>query len=556
MAHAWVKRGTVADRQGRVFPSNLTREGRAALALSAVAVVVAMGVAVAMAWTCDDAYISFRYARNLVAGHGLVFNIGEYVEGYTNFSWTLLAALGLRLGCDVELWTNGLSLGCHALLLILLGRHTWCTRRSYAATGMVVPVALIAAAAHRDLAVFATGGLETALFTLLVFGAYCGISPMASVRPWRAGLLLGIAMLTRPDAAIFVAAAATWLWAVHGWRAALHLAVTTAVVVVPFLVWRHAYYGDWLPNTYYAKSAQLAWWDQGLFYVGIYFAKYRALALVPLFAYPAVRFLRRSGASAVLREVALATLFAVAYSAAVARVGGDFMFARFLIPATPFYLILLEIVVLGLAGAAAQSGVPRVAVASALAAAVVAVFVLTPAPVDKWNVVRGVTDEWACYQPSQQWTETARSCGQALAKITAGLPVQLAFDGACARTVYFAGDTPAIEASTGLTDHQIAHQPLAARGRPGHEKPASARVLLDRGVHLLLSPSSMRKSELAALGPLRRMLFDGYKVWVLRWDEALMQQMRERGAQFEARGSAGSAPAGKPAVAPAPPQGR
>ena len=43
-----------------------------------------------VAWfLCDDAFISFRYARNLLEGHGLVFNPGEYVEGYSNFLWTL-----------------------------------------------------------------------------------------------------------------------------------------------------------------------------------------------------------------------------------------------------------------------------------------------------------------------------------------------------------------------------------------------------------------------------------------------------------------------------------
>ena len=48
-----------------------------------------------VAWfLCDDAFISFRYVRNLLAGHGLVFNPGEYVEGYTNFLWILeLAAI-------------------------------------------------------------------------------------------------------------------------------------------------------------------------------------------------------------------------------------------------------------------------------------------------------------------------------------------------------------------------------------------------------------------------------------------------------------------------------
>ena len=55
-----------------------------------------------VAWfLTDDAFISFRYTRNLLEGHGLVFNPGEYVEGYTNFLWILeLAAIwgvfGLR----------------------------------------------------------------------------------------------------------------------------------------------------------------------------------------------------------------------------------------------------------------------------------------------------------------------------------------------------------------------------------------------------------------------------------------------------------------------------
>ena len=51
-------------------------------------------------FTYDDSYISFRYAVNLADGHGLVYNPGEYIEGYTNFSWTVMVALGLKLGID------------------------------------------------------------------------------------------------------------------------------------------------------------------------------------------------------------------------------------------------------------------------------------------------------------------------------------------------------------------------------------------------------------------------------------------------------------------------
>ena len=48
----------------------------------------------------DDAFISFRYASNLLAGHGLVYNPGEWVEGFTNLSWTLLSAVVMAAGID------------------------------------------------------------------------------------------------------------------------------------------------------------------------------------------------------------------------------------------------------------------------------------------------------------------------------------------------------------------------------------------------------------------------------------------------------------------------
>ncbi|MCR1795473.1 hypothetical protein K0V43_18055, partial [Leptospira sp. id769339] len=43
----------------------------------------------------DDAFITFRYSENFVNGFGIVFNIGEYLEGYTNFLWMLFVSLGI-----------------------------------------------------------------------------------------------------------------------------------------------------------------------------------------------------------------------------------------------------------------------------------------------------------------------------------------------------------------------------------------------------------------------------------------------------------------------------
>jgi hypothetical protein len=75
----------------------------------ALPILVAVGAAAWLAvrelhfagWMDDDAFISFRYARNLVRGAGLVFNPGERVEGYTNFLWTVLLAGLHGLGADL-----------------------------------------------------------------------------------------------------------------------------------------------------------------------------------------------------------------------------------------------------------------------------------------------------------------------------------------------------------------------------------------------------------------------------------------------------------------------
>jgi hypothetical protein len=73
--------------------------------IPAVSIAIAGAVAV-LAFSSlsliDDAYISVRYAYNLNAGLGLVYNPGEPVEGYSNLLWTLLLTVPLRLGLAVD----------------------------------------------------------------------------------------------------------------------------------------------------------------------------------------------------------------------------------------------------------------------------------------------------------------------------------------------------------------------------------------------------------------------------------------------------------------------
>ncbi len=60
----------------------------------------------------DDAFISLRYARELAAGNGLVFNPGDPVEGYTSFLWTLgLGAISV-FGADPLPTAQALGVAC------------------------------------------------------------------------------------------------------------------------------------------------------------------------------------------------------------------------------------------------------------------------------------------------------------------------------------------------------------------------------------------------------------------------------------------------------------
>src|SRR5438034_7059979 len=95
-------------------PGGLGRFSRARLLLAAglLATLALLLAHAAVYWfLTDDAFISFRYARNLRQGHGLVFDPGlDRVEGYTNFLWVVLLAGCDALGLAPETAANLLSL--------------------------------------------------------------------------------------------------------------------------------------------------------------------------------------------------------------------------------------------------------------------------------------------------------------------------------------------------------------------------------------------------------------------------------------------------------------
>ena len=225
----------------------------------------------------DDAYITFRYSLFLAAGHGPYYNIGEHVEGYTNFLLMVLLAgiikitgvaaapdvvpiaakvIGALGGVLTIVATWGL---CARWLRAIPGLRRWASLLAWLAPALIVP--------NTAFAMHSVTGLETALFSGWLLLALWLWQQSADARRWRgAGIVFALAALTRPEGALAFAAA--WLGSLLAgvWRrpsARRVLIIDTAIVVLVIgahLAFRYvAYDGEWLPNTYYAKSDDRLW---------------------------------------------------------------------------------------------------------------------------------------------------------------------------------------------------------------------------------------------------------------------------------------------------------
>ncbi|NUQ49193.1 MAG: hypothetical protein HUU27_04645, partial [Phycisphaerae bacterium] len=101
------------------------------VAALAVAVILTYLLHVSWYWPQinDDAFITFRYSRNLADGLGPYFNAGERVEGYTNFLLMVLMAGVIRLwGPDEVLFAAkavGVAGGLAAIVAAAGLTRTW-----------------------------------------------------------------------------------------------------------------------------------------------------------------------------------------------------------------------------------------------------------------------------------------------------------------------------------------------------------------------------------------------------------------------------------------------
>ncbi len=274
----------------------------------------------------DDAFITFRYAQNLVEHGSPVFNLGERVEGYSNFLWMMVLAAGMKIGLDpvpLSQW-----LGIAAAVLVLwraASMSAWIGGRP----SLIDVVAPFCLALSPAFACWSSGGLETQWFTLFVtlgWASYLcdcacrsrerglagdphrGEASTATGREPRGrwtrlspacGIWFALASLTRPEGLLLFAAVMLHRFLngvlVHRSQSLLQdwrCCAGFFSLFVPFLAWRWSYYGHPLPNTFYVKG-EGALWSQGFASVRSWLVDHWILAAGVLALFPP--WVRRSG---------------------------------------------------------------------------------------------------------------------------------------------------------------------------------------------------------------------------------------------------------------------
>ncbi|MCC6621622.1 MAG: hypothetical protein IT385_10235 [Deltaproteobacteria bacterium] len=300
----------------------------------------------------DDAYISFRYAHNLVQGDGLVFNMGDKLEGFTNFLWTLMMVPFEVLGWDLLQVCEVIGTALVAGLIVYATRVTGLL---VAADGGSMPIRMGAwlwtgvwLGTSTSLGHWATSGMEQALAMFL---------PIVSVwLLWKApledntkgsfwsGVFMGLGCMTRPEIHLMgflvgLPLVGRFVWrlvkrqpierAIYAWFAGLF------VIVVPFHLFRYLYFGTLVPNTFYVKTGDSSLvMLEGLKKLREMFSDNAVgvlLVLTPL------AFIRRER----LIEKLVALAIAVSFMAYIVKVGVDEMsWHRLYLPALPFLVML------------------------------------------------------------------------------------------------------------------------------------------------------------------------------------------------------------------------
>ncbi|MBK8035426.1 MAG: glycosyltransferase family 39 protein [Chloroflexi bacterium] len=204
--------------------------------------------------TIDDAFITFRYSRNIVEGIGFVYNPGVHTLGTTTPLFTLIMAAFGVVGGGAYPWyaltVSALADAISTALIFLIARKV--TGRELVA---IFPAALWAISPMS--VTFAVGGMETSVVVLwLIVATYFYVVSEHKWRDIAMGLCAGLGVLTRVDSVLWIGPLLVWQLG-ESWITRRKLPLRTwsaaVLVVLPWMLFSLAYFGTAIPNSVTAK---------------------------------------------------------------------------------------------------------------------------------------------------------------------------------------------------------------------------------------------------------------------------------------------------------------
>jgi hypothetical protein len=427
---------------------------RAALPFGLAAACLTVSFLFARSFFHDDAFITLRYASRVLRGDGLSWTSGAPVEGYTHPLWLLqLIALG-GLGIDLESAARGLGV-TYAIALTAL----WLRARLW-----VAPLYMLLL--HAGFALWMVSGLESTSFSF-----WCVLTfmlsrqgPDSTRHGARLGLVVAAAALTRPEGLGVAFIVTAWLAMHRRVRALAGMAAGFGLPFLAHLLFRRLYFGDFLPNTAYAKIGVFEPWSALLRATGLLWSQWETWLPFALTA------LAAGVAGGQRRLLLYSSALAAPTIASYLLAGGDHMQElRLLVPA-------FAVLAAGVGAARERAAHPHLlGHAVTLCIGMELGRLVHLAPTVQRDPAAEVGEAVGAY------LEQSLPAGSTVALSTAG------------STPYFAPNLEFID-MLGLTNAEIAHRtsvPLIARwqNQPGHGKGDGAYILSRSPDVIILGPA-------------------------------------------------------------------
>ncbi|MBI2793487.1 MAG: hypothetical protein HYX66_02410 [Ignavibacteria bacterium] len=228
-------------------------------------------------FTVDDVFIPLRYAENLVHGNGLVYNAGEYVEGYSDPIWVLaLAGIMTLIPTNTDplfmFWVTKIlsivfGIGSIVLTYVVVRKYF----KDNPKVGLYSSIAVFLMATNANYIAWSVSGLEMTLATFLylivalilagpLIGSVPGIDNNMRNLPGKHHAILVVVLffsaLCRPEAPFFAGFIYSFLLLIsqNKLRTILFGVLPYTALMVGFIAVRYSMYSDILPNTFYAKT--------------------------------------------------------------------------------------------------------------------------------------------------------------------------------------------------------------------------------------------------------------------------------------------------------------